>query len=244
MLATATESFFARKFPAYADSRLEAALDYPTRPAVSSDEGDRVVARLASRAFSEIIDPCLAAASAEEFLANAAARLPEFRDIHIAIVEAMAVWTPERGAAGEDRVLHELMEFSESLMGDSAPDEIDFCVQTARRASRIAARMTRTPVRAELEQVDAGCAHAYTVSAILHVFAMVCLMRIQDASRRPALGIIEAIFTVLREGALNAYRAAREGERLRATTSEDAQSSDHDWMAFEAAGLDCIDSDA
>ncbi len=190
-------------------------------PAITQDVGRF----LGETIYSQFVEPALREATPEEYVKAIAARWHEYREtldaLHVVIARTMS---EEKATALAERSTVEAMEaLREKVItyaGEGAADEVEFSLQTYLRAARVAVRIASLGPATDVDR-DAELCRAFHNASALHVFGIASLCAITGGFPcEPA--VATRAFSVLREGALGAYVAAREAVDLRAPREAEA----------------------
>ena len=173
-----------------------------------------------------IIAPLRDGASAAAYAERIAARWGSYLDT----LHALLIFTDRlrRESAAlelltsvpEAAIRAQVSAYLPTLAGESSVREFDFCVATYDRACRLAGRFETMGEPSDMEEDRRICGDFISAMA-LHVHARGALVALAAGERLRSSEVLDAIFFMLRTGALEAYQHARAAYDLRQPQQEE-----------------------
>lgn len=193
-----------------------------------------VIRSLVDDLRATFLAPAVASSTTEAFFALIAAHWRDFKQtadtIQTIVRSSVTAQRRARHAQQGEIALGAKIHSAVRTLGEDASEEVAFCQETYHSATTIASGFS-TQVREEDRAADRKLCRAFHEGAELHLLGSLMLLEAETSAERTKVAV-RASLEVLRQGALQAYAAAREAQELR--NSDEPQADDLPWDEEDA----------
>jgi hypothetical protein len=194
----------------------------------------RTARSLSGQLYEQYVHPSLAMPSVEAYIKFMSENWPRYMDAHggYAAVLSGAMDNQRALAVAERQRSQTVASIRTGLLPIAGPDaclEVDFSEQTIRRAIKIAAQLGTFPAPTNAAEDWRLCMH-FESSITLWAFEMMSLLVVTSTRPRLAHGVMDTVFSYLRDSALLAHRSVRKALKLREAQTEPEGA----WLPFSA----------